>query len=57
MGMGKRQIKLSEVEVKELHQGEQKTRPAVSHNHIRKDFPALVRAFSHHLGQTLFRFV
>ncbi|MBC6937384.1 MAG: hypothetical protein DWB42_16330 [Chloroflexi bacterium] len=29
---------------------------AVSHNHTRKDFPALVRAFHHHLETTCFKF-
>jgi transposase len=32
------------------------TREAVSHNHTRKDFPALVHAFRHHLETTCFRF-
>jgi hypothetical protein len=32
------------------------TRDAVSHNHTRKDFPALVQAFRHHLETTDFKF-
>jgi transposase len=32
------------------------TRDAVSHNHTRKDFPALVQAFRHHLETTYFKF-
>ena len=32
------------------------TRDAVSHNHTRKDFPALVNAFLQHLNHTLFPF-
>lgn len=31
------------------------TRDAVSHNHTRKDFSALVRAFHHHLETTCFK--
>jgi transposase len=31
------------------------TRDAVSHNHTRKDFPVLVRAFHHHLETTCFK--
>jgi transposase len=34
----------------------ERMRDAVSHNHTRKDFPALVKAFSQHLNQTLFQF-
>jgi len=34
----------------------ERTRDAVSHNHTRKDFPALVNAFSQYLSQTLFQF-
>lgn len=33
-----------------------RTRDALSHNHTRKDFPALVRAFHHHLETTCFKF-
>jgi transposase len=32
------------------------TRDAVSHNHTRKNFPALVQAFHHHLENTCFKF-
>jgi transposase len=32
------------------------TRDVVSHNHTRKNFPALVRAFHHHLETTRFKF-
>lgn len=32
------------------------TRDAISHNHTRQDFPALVRAFHHHLEENLFQF-
>ena len=32
------------------------TRDAISHNHTRKDFPALVRAFHRHLETTCFKF-
>lgn len=31
------------------------TRDAVSHNHTRKDFPALVQAFRHHLETSCFK--
>jgi len=31
------------------------TRDAISHNHTRKDFPAPVQAFRHHLETTGFR--
>ena len=34
----------------------ERTRDAVSHNHTRKDFPALVGAFLRHLNETLFAF-
>jgi len=34
----------------------ERTRDAVSHNHTRKDFPALVQAFRHHLENTFFWF-
>jgi transposase len=34
----------------------ERTRDAVSHNHTRKDFPALVKAFSQHLNRSLFQF-
>ena len=34
----------------------ERTRDAVSHNHTRKDFPALVQAFRQHLENTLFQF-
>jgi transposase len=34
----------------------ERTRDAVSHNHTRKDFPALVQAFRHHLETTCFKF-
>lgn len=32
------------------------TRDAISHNHTRRDFPALVQAFREHLENTLFHF-
>jgi transposase len=32
------------------------TRDAVSHNHTRKNFPALVQTFHHHLETTCFKF-
>lgn len=34
----------------------ERTRDAISHNHTRKDFPALVKAFLQHLSLTLFHF-
>lgn len=34
----------------------ERTRDVVSHNHTRKDFPALVQAFRHHLETTCFKF-
>jgi transposase len=34
----------------------ERTRDAISHNHTRKDFPALVQAFRHHLETTCFKF-
>jgi transposase len=34
----------------------ERTRDAVSHNHTRKDFPALVQAFLHHLENASFCF-
>ncbi len=34
----------------------ERTRDAVSHNHTRKDFPALIQAFRHHLENTVFKF-
>ena len=34
----------------------ERTREAVSHKHTRKDFPAWVQAFCHHLEQTCFKF-
>jgi transposase len=34
----------------------ERTRDAVSHNHTRQDFPALVQAFRAHLENTVFRF-